>query len=83
MPLARAAGDLLVAQHAQAKGVDQRVALVGLVEIDLAGDGRDAEAIAVMGDAGHHAAEEPAIVRCADLVAVLAELGVIGQTAAS
>ncbi len=66
--LGRAAGDLLVAQDAEAKDVDQRIALVALVEINLAGDGRDAEAIAVMGDAADHAREEPAVVgRCRTL----------------
>ena len=60
--LGRAARDLLVAQNAEAKGVDQRIALVALVEINLARDGRNAEAIAVMRDAADHAAEEPAVV---------------------
>ena len=49
--LGRAARDLLVAQHAEAEGVHERIALVGFVEIDLARDGRDAEAIAVVRDA--------------------------------
>ena len=57
-----AARDLVVAQHAQAKRVHQRVCFVARVEIDLAADGRDAEAVAVMGDAGDDACEEAAVV---------------------
>src|SRR5256885_4733811 len=44
------------------KKKNQRVALVGGVEINLARDGRDAEAIAVMGDAGDYAGEEAAVI---------------------
>ena len=58
--LRRAARDLLMPQHAQAEGVHQRIALVGLVKIHFAGHRGDAEAIPVMGDATDHAAEEPA-----------------------
>src|ERR1019366_7745224 len=60
------AHDLLVAQHAEAKGVNQRIALVRLVEIDLTRNGRNAEAIAVMRDARDHAAEEATVIgnRC-------------------
>ena len=36
--LGRAARDLFVAQHAQAKRVHQRIAFVGFIEINLAGD---------------------------------------------
>ena len=50
--LGRAARDLFVPQHAEAEGVHQRIAFVGFVEINLARDGRNAEAIAVMRDAG-------------------------------
>ena len=57
MPWARAARNLRVAQAPEAKRVHERVALVGFVEIHLAGDGGDAKAIAVVGDARHHAAE--------------------------
>src|SRR5205814_2818798 len=60
--LCGAARDLLVAQHPQAKRVDQRIAFVTWVEIDLAGDRRDAETVAVMGDAAYDASEEPAVV---------------------
>ena len=60
--LGRAARDLFVAQHAEAKRVHQRIALVAFVEINFARDGRNAEAIAVMRDAADHAGEKPAIV---------------------
>ena len=53
-----AAADLVVAQRAQAERVDERVALVGAVEVDVAGDGRHADAVAVVGDAGDDAAQE-------------------------
>ena len=58
--LGLAAGDLFVAKDPEAEDVDQRVTLVGFVEINLPGDGGDPKAIAVMGNAGHHAAEQPA-----------------------
>ena len=45
---------------AEAEHVDQRVAGVALVEADLAADGRDADAVAVAGDAGDDAGERPA-----------------------
>ena len=51
--------DVLVPQDAQAQRVDQRVALVGGVEHELAADVRQAEGVAVAADAGddavHHA----------------------------
>jgi len=59
--LGRAAGDLFVAQDAEAEGVDEGIALVRFVEINFAGDGGDAEAIAVMGDAADDAGEQPAV----------------------
>ena len=49
-------------QHAQTKGIHQWVTLIRLIEINFARDCRDAEAIAVMGNARHDAAEETAIV---------------------
>ena len=58
----RAARNLFVAQHAEAKGVHQRIAFVALVEINLARNGRDAETIAVMRDAAHDARKETAVV---------------------
>ena len=59
--LRRAARELLVPQNAEAKDVHQRIAFEAFVEINLAADGRDADAIAVMRDAGDHAGEKPAI----------------------
>ena len=58
----RAARDLFVAQHAEAERVHQRIAFVRFVEIHLARDGRDAEAIAVMRDAADDAGEQTAVV---------------------
>ncbi len=60
--LGRAARDLFVAQHAEAKRVHERIAFVGFVEINLARDGRDAETISVMRDAADHAGKKAAIV---------------------
>ncbi len=51
-----------MAQYAKTKRVDQRIAFVRFVKIDLPGDGRDAEAVAIMGNACHHAAEKAAVV---------------------
>ena len=45
--------EVLVAEHPDAQGVDQRVAEVGLVEDRLAADVGQAEAVAVATDAGH------------------------------
>ena len=56
----RALEDVVAARDAEAEHVDQRIAGVALVEDDLAADGRHAEAVAVAGDAGHNALEEPA-----------------------
>ena len=57
------AGELVAARDADAHGVDQRVAGVGVLEEDLAADGRDAEAVAVAADAGDDAVEEVAVAR--------------------
>ena len=46
-------------QHADAQRVDQRVALVGRVEDDLAADVGQAQAVAVSADAGDHAGQHP------------------------
>src|SRR5208282_5158671 len=59
----RAARDLFMAQHAEAKRVHERVAFVTFIEIDLARDGGDAEAIPVMRNARHDAREKPAVVQ--------------------
>ena len=60
--LGRTARDLFVPQHAEAERVHERIALIGLVEIHLARDGRNAEAIPVMRDAADDASEEAAVV---------------------
>ena len=57
----RAARELLVPQNAKAKNVHERIAFEAFVEINLAADGRDADAIAVMRDAGDHAGEQAPI----------------------
>ena len=59
--LGSTAGDLLVTEDAQAEGVHQRVATIGLVKIDLSGHGRKSDAVAVVGDAGDDTREEAAI----------------------
>ena len=48
--------DLVGTGDAEAEDVDQRIAGVALVEADLAADRRDADAVAVAGDARHDAA---------------------------
>ena len=55
--LARALDDLVGPGDAEAEHVDQRIAGVALVEVDLAADRRDADAVAVAGDAGDDAFE--------------------------
>ena len=59
--IAHAAGfaphNLVVPEDAQAKGVDDGIAFVRFVEIDLARDGRDAETISVMRDPADHVGE--------------------------
>ena len=57
------AGELVDRGDADAHGVDERVAGVGVLEDDLAADGGDAEAVAVAADAGDDAAEEVAVAR--------------------
>lgn len=59
--VARSGGRLVLQpvdrQYTEREGVDQRVPLVGGVEDDLAADVRQAEAVAVPADAGHHAGQ--------------------------
>ena len=47
-------------RDAEAEHVDERIAGVRRLERDLAADGRDADAVAVVGDAGDHAFEQAA-----------------------
>ena len=56
-----AARDLLVAEDAEIEDVHERIAVVAFVEIDLAADGGDADAVPVMRDARDHAGEEAAV----------------------
>ena len=48
-------------EDAKAEDIDERIARVTVVEIDLAADGRDADAISVVGDSVDHAGEEAAV----------------------
>ncbi len=57
----RAARELLVPQNAEAENIHQRIAFETFVEINLAADRRNADAIAVVRDAGNDAGEEPAV----------------------
>ncbi len=61
-----AAVHVLVPHHADAQRVDQRVALVGRVEHDLAADVRQAQAVAVAADARDHAVHDARGVRVVD-----------------
>src|SRR5690606_9404982 len=58
--------DVLVAQHAEAQRVDERVALVGRVELGLAADVGQAQAVGVPGDAGDGAVDDARGVRVVD-----------------
>src|SRR5690606_27258020 len=49
--------------EADAHGIHENVVVVALVEIRLAADGRNADAIAVIADAGHHSGHEMAHAR--------------------
>ena len=49
-------------QNAEAKNVNERIALEAFVEINFAADGRDADAIAVVRDAADNAGEQTPIV---------------------
>ena len=59
--LGGSACDLLVLEDAEAENIDERISRVAVVEIHLAADGRDADAISVVGDAIYHACEEAAV----------------------
>ena len=61
--------DPVLAGDADGHRVDQRIAVIGRMEIDLAADGRHADTIAVAADAAHHAVDDPfrrRIVRAAE-----------------
>ena len=57
-PVALALRQLLGGQQADAHRVDQRVVLVGVVELDLAAHVGHADTVAVGANAGHHAGEQ-------------------------
>src|SRR5262249_37588222 len=57
----RTASQLFVSQNSQAKNIHQWIALKAFVEVNLAADGRNTDAIAVMCDSRHHAGEESAV----------------------
>ncbi len=56
--------EVLMTEYADAQGVDQRVAEVGLVEDHLAADVRQPEAVAVAADAGNDPRQDPVGVLC-------------------
>ncbi len=60
--LRRAARDLFMPQHAKTKGVHERVARVGRVEINLSRHRREAKVITVMRKAADHPGKELPIV---------------------
>ena len=62
-PSARASTSRSFGQDAEAEHVHERVAAVRVVEHDLAADRRDADRVAVAGDAGHDTFEEVAGAR--------------------
>ena len=59
MPRARAPSDAFRGQEADAHRVHEAVAAVGRVEDRLAADGRDADAVPVVGDSGNGPLERP------------------------
>src|SRR5688572_24540140 len=56
--LGHGANELILAHEAHAHRVDERVPLVRLVEHDLAGHGRNADAVAVVADPFHDSSKE-------------------------
>ncbi len=50
--------DLVGASQAHAHGIDQDVAVVTPVEVGLASHGRNADAVAIAADTGHHALDQ-------------------------
>src|SRR5262249_37719584 len=55
--------DLIGSEHTQREHVHQRIAVIALLENAFAAHRGNAEAVAIMGDAGHHAFEDAAIAR--------------------
>ena len=48
-------------QDTEAKNVHKGITLKAFIEINLAADGRDADTVAIMRDAGDDAREEPSV----------------------
>ena len=46
-------------EYPRAKGIDQRVPLIAIIEVDVSSHIGDPQAIAIMGDSTHHPAEKP------------------------
>ena len=59
--LGGSAGDLLVLEDAKAEDIHERITRVAVVEIHLAANCRDADAISIVGDATDYACEEAAV----------------------
>ena len=57
----RAARELLVPQDAKTKNIYERIPFEAFVEVDLAADSRNPDAVAVMRNAGNDAGEQPAV----------------------
>src|SRR6202040_800950 len=57
----RAARQLIVPEHSQAKNVYQGIAFKAFVEINFTADGRNADAISIMRDSGNNPGEEPPV----------------------
>jgi hypothetical protein len=55
-------------QHSQAKCVNQGIAFVRFIEVNLAGNGGDSKTIAVVRNASHDTSEETAIISNGRLV---------------
>ena len=77
------AQQLVAARHADAHRVDQRVAVVGVGERDLAAHGRHAQAVAVAADARHDAPEQRPVAATGAVSAPSAPLRVCPQAARS
>ena len=59
----RRADQVVLLDQPEAHRVDEAVGLVGVLEVDLAADGRDADRVAVVADAGHRLLEQVARAR--------------------
>src|SRR5262249_58116134 len=62
-PFGRTPGNLLMAQNTQTESVDQGIAFVALVKIDLPRQSRNPETIPIMAASRHNAAKKPPTVK--------------------